>query len=319
LLRYLIIACLILSRLATAPAIAAPPPADFAKAVTFIFLADNQGQPRLDPQNNTPVANGTGFFVGVENDGHTGVYGYLVTAKHVLLDEHGQFLPRVFLRVNNKTEGSAFISLDLQPSGEKHNVFLHSDSTVDVAVIPVLPPEAIFDFRIVPLTMILTKDEFKKTTIAPGSDVFFTGLFAPYYGDKINMPIFRFGRVAMLPTDRIRWQEAGKPLQLAELYLLETMSFGGNSGSPVFFSQGMDRQPGSVILGPPIITLAGVMRGNFNEPRLGALIQTPNAIAPVFAQNVGIAAVTPAYLLHDILFSDQLSKMRVDNPIKNAP
>ena len=94
------------------------------------------------------------------------------------------------------------------------------------------------------------------------------------------------------------------------------MSFGGNSGSPVFFSQGADREPGKLILGGDEITLAGVMRGNFNEPRLGDLIQTPNAIHPVFGQNIGIAAVTPAYLLRDILYSDKLKKIRANNPLK---
>jgi hypothetical protein len=74
--------------------------------------------------------------------------------------------------------------------------------------------------------------------------------------------------------------------------------------------------PDSIIIGPPEITLAGVMRGNFNEPRVGGVIQTPNAVLPVFAQNIGIAAVTPAYLLRDILYSDRLKKMRADNPIK---
>ncbi len=72
----------------------------------------------------------------------------------------------------------------------------------------------------------------------------------------------------MLTDDPIRWQEAGKPPVLVQLYLLETMSFGGNSGSPVFFMQGIDRQPGTLFVGGPEITLAGVMRGNFNEPVL---------------------------------------------------
>ncbi len=65
--------------------------------------------------------------------------------------------------------------------------------------------------------------------------------------------------------------------------------------------------------------MAGVMRGNFNEPRVGGVIQTPNAVLPVFAQNIGIAAVTPAYLLRDILLSEQFKKMRADNPIKASP
>jgi len=34
----------------------------------------------------------------------------------------------------------------------------------------------------------------------------------------------------------------------------------------------------------------------------------------VSAQNIGIAAVTPSYLVHDILFSDELKKLRAEHP-----
>jgi hypothetical protein len=293
---------------------ASPAPPEIAKTVTFIFLAGDHGAPRV--QNDAPVANGTGFFVLVENENGPGGYGYLVTAKHVLKDDKGDYFRRVFVRINDKKGGSALIPIDLVSSEARQNLFIHDDPTVDIAVVPALPDLNVFDFLAIPTALIKSKEDFKKSTIAVGSDVFFAGLFAPHYGDKINTPIFRFGRVAMLTDDRIRWQEASKPVEMVELYLLETMSFGGNSGSPVFFSQGADRQPGSIILGPPEITLAGVMRGNFNEPRVGGVIQTPNAVLPVFAQNIGIAAVTPAYLLREILYSDRLKKMRADNPVK---
>ena len=296
---------------------AAPPPAEVAKTVTFIFLADDAGQPRIDPNTGGPIANGTGFFVMVQNDNGSGGYGYLVTAKHVLMDATGNFFRRIFLRVNQKSGGSVFLPLDLRSSGTDKNVYTHSDDTVDIAVVPAWPDEKVFDSLAIPDSMIRSKEDFKKTTIAPGSDVFFAGLFTSYYGDKVNVPIFRFGRVAMLPEDRIRWQDSpNKPPQLVHLYLLETMSFGGNSGSPVFFSQGIDRQPGSIVVGAPEITLAGVMKGNFNEARPGTFIQVPNAVAPVFAQNIGIAAVTPAYLLREILMSDTLKKFRFDHPLK---
>ena len=313
-LRWRFIAALALTFLAQGIAMAAPPPAEISKTVTFIFLADANGQPRI--QNDSPVANGTGFFVIVENENGPGGYGYLVTAKHVLKDEAGAFFKSVFVRMNDKKGGSTLIKVDLEPTGNKQNLFVHSDPTVDIAVVPALPDENLFDFLAVPTTLIKSKEDFKKSTIKAGSDVFFTGLFAPHYGDKVNTPIFRFGRVAMLTDDRIRWQEAGKAAEQVELYLLETMSFGGNSGAPVFFSQGMDREPGHLIIGGDEITLAGVMRGNFNEPRPGGFMQTPNAVLPVFAQNIGIAAVTPAYLLRDVLFSDKLKKLRADNPIK---
>jgi hypothetical protein len=300
-----------------APAMATPPPREIAKVVSFIFLSNDRGEPRIDPNTNAPIPNGTGFFVLVENENGPGVYGYLVTAKHVLLDERGQFFRRVFVRVNSKENGSVLIAADLIANGQTQNIYTHADPTVDIAVIPALPDQAKFDFLALPSSMIRSKEEFQKSTIAPGSDVFFAGLFTSHYGDRANAPIFRFGRVAMLPTERIRWQtDAAKPPEFIEAYLLETMSFGGNSGSPVFFSQGADRESGRIIIGAPEITLAGVMRGNFNEARIGAFIQTPNAVSPVFAQNIGIAAVTPAYLLREILYSEKLKKARADSPIK---
>lgn len=202
-------------------------------------------------------------------------------------------------------------------AGAAKNIFAHADPTVDVAVIPAFPSLEVFDFLGIPIGIIKSKEEFKKGTITTGSDVFFCGLFAPHYGEKKNTPIFRFGRVAMITDDRFRWQDSpAKPVELVELYLLETMSFGGNSGSPVFFSQGMDRVPGQIILGSDEISLAGVMRGNFNEPRVGGVIQTTNAVLPVFAQSIGIAAVTPAYLLRDILLSEEMKKFRADHPIE---
>jgi hypothetical protein len=161
---------------------AAPPPPDVAKTVTFIFLADDKGNPRI--QNDSPVANGTGFFVILENENGPGGYGYLVTAKHVLKDEKGDYFKRVFIRINDKKQGSGLIPIDLVSTGEKQNVFIHSESTVDIAVTPGWPDQNVFDFLAVPTALIKSKEDFKKSTIRPGSDVFFAGLFAPHYGGK---------------------------------------------------------------------------------------------------------------------------------------
>lgn len=295
------------------PALAAPPPPIIAKAITSIFLADDKGNPRI--LNDAPFANRIGFFVIVTSENGPGEYGYLVTAKHALKDENGDYFKRVFIRMNDKKQGAEFIALDLVPSGAQKNIYVHDDPTVDIAVIPTLPSDDTFDFLALPTAMIKSKAEYKKSTVTAGSDLFFVNLFAPNYGNKANTPIFRFGRIAMIADDRLRWQEGSKAAEMVELYLVETMSFGGNSGSPVFFSQGLDRQPGSISSGVEEITLAGVMRGNFNEPHIGSVVQTPNAVVPSIAQNVGIAAVTPAYLLRDILYSDELKKFRTDHQV----
>ena len=65
---------------------------------------------------------------------------------------------------------------------------------------------------------------------------------------------------ALLTDERINWNN-----EKAELYLVESASYGGNSGSPVFFFLGPERIPGQFNPGP-LVKLAGVMQGRFEGP-----------------------------------------------------
>jgi hypothetical protein len=291
-------------------------PADVKKVVTFIFPADAQGNLMRD-RNNNPIPYGTGFFVGVKSEDGKSIYGYLVTAKHVLKDPQGNDFNRVYLRLNKKQGDAEFVPLDLNQSGQRV-VYTHTNPSVDIAVVPALPLEAIFDFKVVSQEMLSTKATFDEFNIAEGSDIFFVGLFTTYYGEHKNNPIIRFGRVAMFPDDPLPWVDyQGQPEQHAQLYLIETQSYGGNSGSPVFFSLGPDRLPKQgYLLGSSVIKLAGVMRGRFNDtnPPLG-FVQGPTASTPIALPNIGIAAVTPSYFLYEILFSNELKRFRAEHPI----
>jgi hypothetical protein len=296
-------------------------PPDIKKVVTFLFPADAQGNLLRDQKTNNPIPYGTGFFVGVKNEAGPGMYSYLVTAKHVFKDPQGKDFAMVFLRLN-KTQGDAeFVPLDLIQRSQRA-VYIHSNPSVDIAVVPALPSESNFDFKVIPDDMLTTKATFDEFNIGEGSDIFFVGLFTTYYGEHKNNPIVRFGRVAMFPDDPIGWVDyQGQPEQRAQLYLVETQSYGGNSGSPVFFSLGADRSPKSgIILGSPLIKFGGVMRGRFNDlnPTLG-ILQSPTASTPVTLPSIGIAAVTPSYFLHEILFSEELRKLRSDHPIVIPP
>lgn len=91
------------------------------------------------------------------------------------------------------------------------------------------------------------------------------------------------------------------------LDLLETTSFGGNSGSPVFFKLNPNREPNKLIFGPPKYLLAGIMEGYFGAEFDTCVIETKNSIKIPF-QNTGIAAVTPAYQLLEILNSKAVIK-----------
>jgi hypothetical protein len=274
---------------------AAKIPDEILKTVTFIYVSAD---------GKTAAPNGTGFFVGVKIENKDAFAVYLVTAKHVLTDANGKYFDEVGVRLNTLAGKSELLRLPLGA-----NVFTHpSEEDVDIAVVPALPDQKVFDFKFLPEEMLTTKAGFTEMKIGPGSDVFFAGLFTGFLGQNRSYPIARFGRVALVTDEKVPWQEPGHPQQMLDLYLLETQSFGGNSGSPVFFYLGSDREPGSIMVGPPVLKLAGIMKGNFNQGApIVVMNNSPQALA---LQNMGIAAVVPAYLLHEVLFQEKLLKAR---------
>lgn len=276
---------------------AAPIPPEVKSVVAFVFI------PGKKPGELVPY--GTAFLVGVK-DRKTAdrFFVYLVTAKHVLrTPDHKSWLPKIFLRLNTKTGGSEILEIPLSLSGVNKTVFLHTDPSVDIAVIPGLPDENKFDFKFLPEDMVTTEKDFKDLKITEGSEVFFTGLFSPYIGTRKNYPVVRFGRVSLITDEKIKFAD-----QDAQLYLIESGSYGGNSGSPVFFYLGSDRTPGMLVVGSPILKLAGVMSGSFLDLQPVGVVETARVnVAP---SSMGIAAVVPAYKLHELLFSADLMKQR---------
>lgn len=271
---------------------------EIKKSVSFIFIQNQKGE---------FVPNGTGFFVGVKNEVNQEFFNvYFVTAKHVLQDKNGNYLPEIMLRLNKKTGDSDLIKF--QTSDLKF--FENMDKDVDIAVFNCLPPQDKYDFKFIPNELIASKELVLKHEIAEGDDVFFAGLFTAHIGQKKNQPIIRFGKVALMPEEKIEWKEKNMAPKLMDLYLLECQSFGGNSGSPVFFQLSPIRKPGQLIMGQPIF-LAGLMKGSFiNGSEIQVVQNTPSFVS---LQNIGIAAVTPAEKLHEILFSNELVKLRKES------
>jgi hypothetical protein len=229
---------------------------------------------------------------------------YLITAKHVISKPNStEFFDKVFLRLNKKEGGSAILALPIVYDGNNKTVFCHSDPSVDIAVIPCLPDQNVFDFKFLPDDMITTTVEYKDLKIREGSEVFFTGLFSPYLGAEKNYPVVRFGRVALVTDEKIPFGDKKR-----DLYLIEAGSYGGNSGAPVFFYLGADREPGRLILGSTVLKLAGIMEGTFLDAKEIKVVETKTI--SIAQSNMGIAAVVPSYKLHEILFSNELKQKR---------
>lgn len=196
---------------------------EIKKSVSFIFILD--GTDRFKP-------NGTGFFVGVKHADNEKVFSvYFVTAKHVLQDESGNYFQEIVLRLNKKDGDSHLIKVALKDI----KIFEHQDKDVDIALFNCLPDQNVYDFKFIPDDLIANKEVMARNEIAEGDEVFFAGLFTSHIGQKKNQPIIRFGKVALISDEKIEWKEKDKPPKFLDLLLLECQSFGGNSGSPVFF------------------------------------------------------------------------------------
>lgn len=270
---------------------------DIKKSISFIF------RPNINPQAPL-IPFGTGFFLGVKNESDNTLYNvYFVTAKHVLQGADGKYCPEIILRVNTHNNDSQLISV-LTNNIKIHE---HPDKDVDIALFDCLPDQQLIDFKFIPDHLIAHKDLIEQHEISEGDDVFFTGLFTSHIGQKRNQPIIRFGKVALLPEEPIEWREANNAPKLVDLYLLECQSFGGNSGSPVFFDLNPLRKPGQINTGKQVF-LAGIMTGCFLNSSEVQTIQTGANL--ISLQNNGIAAVTPSYKLYEILFSDELIAAR---------
>jgi hypothetical protein len=275
-------------------------PPDILKCVVFIGRTVG-GVPRFE---------GTGFLVGLDSRADSRVmFPYLVTAKHVASVVEGDFWVRM-----NKKDGT---SVQVDASNQRWT-YHPSDPSADVAVMSWGMPDDL-DHRAIPLPMMLEwPSNLEAEGIGVGDEVFLSGLFASAYGRAKNSPIIRKGNLAMIPADKIRTRDMG-PI---DAYLIETHSFGGLSGSPVFARETIvmkvNKPPRLVGQQPKLIDvhaaggfyLIGLAHGHYEIDERD--INAP-AVRPAGDErrvNLGIAIVVPAGKVMDVINSAPFVKGR---------
>jgi hypothetical protein len=243
---------------------------------------------------------GTAFFISVPSETIKGrYYTYLVTAKHVARKLEGK---PFFLRVNKRDGGSDAIQV-----GDLQWWYHPNDELVDVAVIPRSPLWNEYEYKTVPVDLFLSSQIIEERKIGCGDEVFIVGLFTKLSGRTRNIPIVRMGAIAMMPTELV-------PLESGDInaYLIEARSIGGLSGSPVFV-QGTVRlkqfEP-EVFEGHGSHYFLGIMRGHWYIPP-----QTKNDEISIEENingrvNMGIAIVTPADKILEVINQPKLKEMR---------
>jgi hypothetical protein len=257
-------------------------PEEVRKCVVFV------GLPVTMPNSQPGISlKGTGFITLVpsKNDQKKG-FMYLVTAKHVATKLEGKtFIARV-----NTQDGRSRPAI-----GEGIRWWYHpTDPLVDVAIIPWAPmPEA--DLKAIPIRLFLSDDTIQSANIGAGDDVFMTGLFAHLSGSERNLPIVRFGNIAMIPDEPVPTS-----IGMIEAYLIEARSIGGLSGSPVFTYR--------IIKGRIKLYFMGLMHGHWDIP-----LEDKNDLMitdSLGSVNMGIAIVVPAKKILEVINQPELVKIR---------
>jgi hypothetical protein len=137
--------------------------------------------------------------------------------------------------------------------------------------------------------------------IGEGDDLFAVGLFAHHYGNKKNHPIIRTGNIAMMPDEPIPTSKFGD----MEVYLIESRSISGLSGSPVFvLKQGGNKWA---------IHLLGLIHGHWDIDA-NAIIDTNTGDKSGIKAgvNVGIAMVAPAKKIIETIYQKALEDIRTE-------
>jgi hypothetical protein len=235
----------------------------------------------------------------------------------------------MYLRFGREKSGVVLGYLNSDLTNGNFHILTPEDKSADIAVIALNRtmssqelqaaetngfPRAKFGYF--DASIIADSKKLKKYGISEGCEMFFLGLFTPFYGANENIPICRFGHLAMLPDEPVRIGNENR-----HLYLAETEAWGGNSGSPAFFS--FKTTTGLRIAkwwreGKPLfdkndhdsVLFAGVVVAYFQD-QTPVIMENPTiAQHAVAMQNNGITAIVPASYLYEILFSKKEKEFR---------
>jgi hypothetical protein len=248
---------------------------------TAIYLYRN----RLDAEQNSQLG-GSGFLLGYLDMHNTIMHVYAVTNAHVVREGF------TVIRINKRFGGYDILELPATAWLE------HPDGDDLAACHTVLVPQ--HDFKFVASAGCVDKDKVTHFNIGVGDEVFMVGRFIGHSGEQKNLPIARFGNIAMMPSENLVNGLGNK----RQHYLIEVRSVSGFSGSPVFVYD----FPGSVAKG---------MRGKI-MPDLLLGIDCGHLSVSEKHISAGVAAVVPAWCLLELLEQPEMKRQREEREAELA-
>jgi hypothetical protein len=300
--------------------------ADQKQTVAFIFgtvhplnadktpIKDALGKPLA-----VDIVLGTGFFVYYPDPRGGPTYGfvYLVTAKHVLRDTDGTFLPAIKVRLNLQSPtadpGFGFATLPVTDNRGNLLWLRGQNEADDVAILPFLPDQQTVQFKTIPIAMFVDEATLKTDAVEEGDNLYFIGLMAQYYGVKHNYPVRR-GTLALMTDEQI-----STPTGRQKAFIAELQSWPGNSGSPVFLNLGGLR--GNNFMLGQRLSFLGILAGGFLNQVTGNVVGGPEVVSGNSAE-IGVSYVIPATRIIELLNSKEEQQRRdreVQQFLKSQP
>jgi hypothetical protein len=268
-------------------------PPDLLKCVTFLGYKDQAGEFYFA---------GSAFWLsraGPEDIKDQYRPAYLATAAHVIEETQKKGADnRVWMRVNTKGGSQESVETPLECWRT------HTNKNVDIAVLKIGNGD--YDHAAWPLEWCVFDDRLDTADsgdrrVELGDEICFAGLFHLHAGQQRNRPIVRVGTIAALREEPVL-SEDGRPM---DVYLVETRSFEGLSGSPVFIDVRTAKTTRPPTWGymaaaydpssPGRFKLLGVVSGHFGDDVVAHDGKQKIHI------NMGIAWVIPAERIHQAL------------------
>jgi hypothetical protein len=236
---------------------------------------------------------GCGFAVAIASKQPGLAFAYVVTNSHVIKEGKSPVV-----RVNTRDGQFQIIN-------KTDEFWIHHPDGDDLAVLSLNFEYESIKVKGIGEDFFATRQKIEQFRVGPGDEVFIPGRFVNHEGKQRNLPAVRFGNISMLPHEPVLTDRG----LLQEAFLVECRSIPGYSGSPVFLHP-MPFSPVPRTMPPPM--LLGIVMGHIRSQRPVLNKKTREPIDPnwIVDTNTGMAVVIPAWKLRELLFMDELLRIR---------
>jgi hypothetical protein len=272
-------------------------PDELRKCILFVGIKDKDG-------NFLPRA--SAFFARIMEHQHE--WTFVITAQHVI---SGLLLAGHEIWIRNNKKGGGTTESKIPSDKWIYGVTSPEGLDTDVAACPVqiTPDEDVMGVGLNgPQSIIISDADVTNHSIGIGDEVHIAGLFRSHFGRQNNVPIIRIGNIAMMEGEPVWTRYCG----YVEAHLIEAMSIGGLSGSPVFVNLGPVRIKNSSVVqtvGRPYLFF-GMIHGHFDVKNLNEDVVSDDETKSSKGLHTGIGVVIPARKIIETVFQPDQSEMR---------